>query len=448
MSAHPPDAPPRDLTCVLVAAEEHDEESIRKVVVQRGYGDSWLRVAPLAGEAEGLVQVELFSPDGLPRIDPALVADLSDGDRRATFFPVNHTAKQALVHSFVGGKQVGEGGWVGDPSELDAHLGPAVGKTLAQIAAGDDGTREGLGSSASHTFALVRGRSFTVPIGVSMGLHSFGFHDRFSRHHKEPDRVALIAFDPKSVRHVWRGTPGAEVAARIATLPTGVVGPLRGVRDAAVSALASLGDKTPEEGQLRSVIAYELATLSECYLFASGEATTYVDERFLPMFTLGHGDPAIDDAEEAEELESRGSVLDAMAEVLPYSSPEGAMLEQIADEELTPLAPWGNEEGEYVGSIFQLSDERLRKLLVDSDRQEMAGRIDRFYRAWYRSQYESMTEVLFQNWRHKMDDKGARDTERFLLDWAEWRTVLAIAHQNHLQTALVFYGIDAATEGT
>ncbi len=124
------------------------------------------------------------------------------------------------------------------------------------------------------------------------------------------------------------------------------------------------------------------------------------------------------------------------------------MLEQIADEELTPLAPWGNEGGEYVGSILQLSDERLRKLLVDSDRQEMAARVDRFYRGWYRSQYESMTEVLFQNWRRKMDDKGARDTERFLLDWAEWRTVLAIAHQNHLQTALVFYGIDATAEGT
>src|SRR5262252_3599140 len=100
-----------DLTAVIVEAAELDPADVRRLVVERGYGDGWLRVRRLDGL--GLHQVELLDAGGLPRIDPALVESLSHGGK-ATFVHVNHVAKQALVHCFVEGRQVLDG-WVGDP---------------------------------------------------------------------------------------------------------------------------------------------------------------------------------------------------------------------------------------------------------------------------------------------------------------------------------------------
>lgn len=431
-----------DLTAVIVEAESLDEEEVRKLVLDRGYGDGWLRVAPLAGL--GLTQVEVLDAGGLPHVDPALVEVLSRG-RKATFVHVNHEAKQALVHCFVEGRQALEG-WVGDPSLLDEKLGATVGRRLATLIGGDDGTRGAFGAAASHTTALSRRRALAVPVGTPTALGSFAFHDRGGPAGGDDGayRVALIAVDAEAVRRAWESVPGAELAARIFTLAPPLVGPLRGVRDVAAATLAALGDRTPAEAGLRSVIAYELATLTEAYLFGGGESTGFVDARLLPMFSIGSGDPQIDDADEAEELESRASVLEAMCEVLPYTSPEGAMLEQIADEELSPLAPWAAAGDEYVGSVFRLAGDRIARLLVETDSRELAAKVDRFYRGWWRTQVDAPFGDEFEAWRRALDEKGRADIERFLTAWAEWRTVLTLAARNQLQPALVFYGIEAA----
>ena len=68
------------------------------------------------------------------------------------FVHVNHQAKQALVHRFVAAKEIE--GWLGDPKDLDAKLREAVGRSLDEILAGDDGTRAGFGLAASSTEAL------------------------------------------------------------------------------------------------------------------------------------------------------------------------------------------------------------------------------------------------------------------------------------------------------
>src|SRR5579871_2134258 len=366
-----------DLTAVIVEGLALDEAEARRLA--SGYGDGWLRVKKL--DALGMTQIELLDEGGLPRVDPAFVDALSHG-RKATFVHVNHEAKQALVHCFVEGRQIE--GWVGDPAELDGKLAATVGRPLAALLAADDGTRGRFGASASHTVALSRGRALAVPAGASTGLHSFAFHDRAPAS-EGGDRVALIAFDEPAVRRAWSEVPGGELAVRVLTLPPGAVGPLRGVRDGAAGALAALGDRAPADASLESVIALELVALTEAYLFGGGESTSFVDERLLPMFSLGHGDPAFDDGDEAEELESRASVLEAMGEILPYASPEGAVLEQVADDELLPLAPWAKPGDEYVGSVFRLRDERLRRLL-SLDGRELAARIDRFYRSWWREQ--------------------------------------------------------------
>jgi hypothetical protein len=440
------EAPLPDLTCVLVDTDAHDDASVRAVVAAGGYGDGWLRVRPLE-RALGLTQVELLDAGGLPRIDPALVAALSDRDRRAVFVHVNHQAKQALVHRFVAAKEIE--GWLGDPAQLDEKLKTAIGRTLAEVLAADDGTRRGFGQAASSTAARSAGRWLAVPPGTPTALGSFGFHDRGER--QSADRVAVVAFDPDAVRIAWSTAPGIELAARVRSLPANRVGPLGGVRERAIGALAALGDATPAAAKLEEVTALELVALTETCFFGGGESVAFVDQRVLPLFSLSSGDPAIDDDEEAAELEARASVLEAMGEVLPYASPEGSLMEQIDDGELSPLAPWARPGEEYVGSLFRLDGARLHRLLTDTDGRALAARIDRFYRAWWRAGHEAPLgsapkdgggRDAFEEWRAALDARGAADVERFLAAWAEWRALLGLAAANGLKPALLFYALE------
>ena len=435
MPLSPQGSPATDLTALFVDGGPENEASIRQAVIGGGYGDGWLRVHALPGLS--LLQVELLDGRGLPRIDPALVMALAAGDRRAVFVHVNHEADQAVMHWFQGDKEVE--GWVGQPKDLDERLGRALGLDLAKLLGADDGTRHGFGQTASSTVALARGRVLPAPVGTLTGLGTFAFHDRGA---PGADRVALIALDEAALRSAWRTTPGAELAARVTALSKEHAGPLFPVRDQAISALAALGDKTPSEAGLETVAALELVALTEARFYGAGESVLFVDGRLLPMFSLTTHEPAIEDSEEAEELESRASVLEAMEEILPYGSVEGTMMEQVADDELAPLAEWARPGEEYVGSLFVLRPDRLRKLLGAIEPRDLAARADLFYRSWWKAGHDDRIGEAFDAWRRALDEKGALDIERFLTLWAEWRTVLELAHDGGLRTALLFYGIE------
>lgn len=430
-----------DLTAILVAAPGPDAAAVRRAVLAGPYGDVWLRVRPLP--SVGLTQVELFDERGQPRVDPALVAALSGEQGRATFVHHNGAAGQALVHSFAGGKEIE--GWMGDPKELDEHLRAATGHGLAEVVAADDGSRAYLGNAASSTVALVRGRPLSVPPGAPLWHGNMSFHDRGRVDGAAGDRVALLAYDAEALRSSWQTVPGAELAARVRALPDRVAGPLRGAREQAASELAALGDETPEAAELRSVAALELVMLTECYFYAAGESSAYIDGRLLPVFSLMGSEPQVEDEAEADELEARPSVLAAMVEVLPFKSPEGSMLEQLDDAELRPLASWARGGEEYVGSVFQLVPERLRRLLA-LDQRELAARVDGFYRAFWKEVYAAPLDEDYETWRREFDERGSADVQRFLSDWSEWRLVLELAAMNGLQPALLFYE-DGAGDG-
>jgi len=127
-------------------------------------------------------------------------------------------------------------------------------------------------------------------------------------------------------------------------------------------------------------------------------------------------------------------------ETLPYKSPEGSVLQGLEDGEARPLAPWARAGEEYVGSILTLQGERVRGLLSSVDQRDVAGWVDRFYRGWWKAQTDDPWGAEFEAWRQRLDVRGGPDVQRFLLDWAEWRTVLEMAALNQLQPALVFYG--------
>ena len=420
-----------DLTAILVPTAEHDPASIRRVVLAGNYGDVWLRMKPLSGT--GFTQVELFNEAGGPRIDPLLVTALSSGGRHALFIHLNREADQALIHAFQDAKEVE--GWMGKPEELDERVLRLTGKAMADLITADDGSRLHPTVASSAMIALVRGRTLVAPAGMPIALGSFTFHDRGS---KGEDRVALVAYDPAALQASWK-TPGAELAARVATLPEKATGPLLPLRAEVLAELAALGDASPASTNFRSVRALELLMLTDTYVFAAGDAVSYIDQRLLPMFSLTTGDAQLDDPDEAEELEARESVLEAMVEVLPYHAPEGSMMEQLSDAELRPLAQWTKPGEEYVGSVFALEGTRLRGLLSSLDQRDLAARIDRFYRAWWKAQTDDPADEAFEAWRQEMEEKGANDISRFLTDWTEWRIVMELAALNKLETALVFY---------
>src|SRR3954452_9739663 len=115
---------PKDLTAILLPAGQLDDNIIRQTVAQRGYGDVWMRVAPLAKIR--LVQIEVHDgKQGLPCEDPELVNQLSKGGR-AAFVHVNHQAKQAIVHAFFDGQL--QDGFAGEP-------GPAFEAKLKELLA-------------------------------------------------------------------------------------------------------------------------------------------------------------------------------------------------------------------------------------------------------------------------------------------------------------------------
>ena len=433
----------RDLTAILVPAGQLDPPSVRRIVVSGGYGDVFLRAKPLA--AVGLVQIELFDADGAPRLDANLVARLSERGA-AAFVHRNTEAGQAILHAFAGGKEA-EPLWHGKPEEIDERARALFGHTVTQIAEADDGTRVHPAFAGSGTMAIVRGRPLGVPVGMPLTLNTFTFHDRNLAQAAQAgqvpdgDRVALLAFDAEAVRSSWQTVAGTDLAERIKALPDHIVGPLSDARDEAVRALEEIGEETPEAAGLASVRAIEMVTLSESYLFGGGETAGYLDERLFPIFTLATPEPTFDDTSEAEELESSESVLAAMVDVLPYRSPEGPVMESFEAGELRPLAPWARPGEEYVGTVFLLHGDRVRDLLTRVEQRDVAGWVDRFYRAWWQAQSDELSSgAEFEAWRDKMDQRGGADVQRFLIDWAEWRTLLQMAHINQLQPALVFYG--------
>jgi hypothetical protein len=133
--------------------------------------------------------------------------------------------------------------------------------------------------------------------------------------------------------------------------------------------------------------------------------------------------------EEIQDLDT----LRAMVEVLPYSAPEGELLECFADEELTPLARWAERDGVYEGSLFLLDTTRLAELVERFDAPAFSRRIEQFRRVW--------ADVLppGNQWHAGEADLDEQELELFQDRLFELRALLALAQGNRLQPAVFFY---------
>ncbi|HEY7954429.1 MAG TPA: hypothetical protein VII38_04015 [Polyangia bacterium] len=430
----------KDLTAILIPKGQLDEPQIRQILVERGLGDVFLRIAPL--DAVGLLQIEVQEAhEGLPCEDPDLVGRFSKGGR-AAFVHVNHTAKQAIVHAFEDGAS--QPGFIGAPGEeLAAKLSAALGIEVAldAITSADDGSRVGIGLTSSRTVVLAGDSVLSVPPGMPTDLHSFAFHDRGAGVDEEEERLALFAFDPHALDTLW-SLPGRALAEKITAAPPGRFGPLDRLRAEVAASLSALGEKSPMELRATELRALELCALEAGRVFAGGDNVSYWDERVLPMFALAAETPVFDPSE-LEDLDDSDSVLHAMVEVLPYAAPpggEGAMLALLSDAELGPLAPWARPGQEYRGAIFTLRPERLLAQVRSLEGAKLKTRMETFERAWYRAARPGQPEGdPYDLWRRARAEEGQNDTDRFLRDWTELRIVLEVAAENRLQPALLFY---------
>ncbi|HEX8953392.1 MAG TPA: hypothetical protein VF945_16165 [Polyangia bacterium] len=429
----------RDLTAVVVPAGQLTVDEVHAIVRESGRHAALVRVAPLA--AVGLVQIEVHDLRGMPSEDPALVQRFSKGGR-ATFVHVNHSAKQAMVHRFVDG--TGDEGFAGAPGDdFTARLRNDAGADLPSLQAADDGTRLGIGVAASNTVALYKQRTLVVPAGTPTGLDSFRFHDRGSGLEDRQERVAFFAFDRKE-------TFGVEArlwAQRLQGAPAGWFGPLEATREQVFAELETANPGRSLAEARVSTRALELVAFGAALAWAGGDELAYWDERAVPLFAIcGTEKPPapVLDPSEAEALDDETeSLLEAMAETLPFAAPpdgEGPVLTSLSPAELQPLAPWAQPGEEHAGSIFVLRPERLLSLTRALDGRRLGNAAETFARAWYRALRPGQPEGdVYKTWRQAKEEEGQAELDRFIADWAELRACLEIAAANRLDVALMLY---------
>lgn len=450
-----------DLTAILLPAPPRGPQpnDILSIVAQAGAPALWIRLAPLA--KQGVHQLEIMDGQtGLPSVAPDLVAALSRGDGKAMFVHVNHQAKQALLHAFEDGAEVAS--YTGEPDAGFAEtMQKLVGCSVDELVAEDDGTRLGFGQAASRTAALVRGRVLLVPAGTPTGLSSFAFHDRgydlrksadakTAQEERDSTRVAFFAYDHELITRAWNEIPGKQLAQIIQGAPVEVLGPLFPLREEAAKALTLLGDEPPGKHRLHPlthVRAFEMLALAHAGVYAGGDALTYLDERVLPLLSIGDATPVIDDADEAEELEGQPSILAAMVDVLPFPKPPGGygpILEQLGPAEVTALAPWAKPGQEYEGVVFRVVPDRMLELVRSLDGNKLAARLDTFGRALFAARADDeksdKSDEAYQKWFLATQEKSQADLERFLTDWAELRITLEVVALNNMALGLLIYG--------
>ena len=429
----------KDLTAVIVPAGQLTVERVHAIVRESGRHAALVRVAPLA--AVGLMQIEVHDLRGMPNEDPSLVQRFSTGGR-ATFVHVNHSAKQAMVHRFVDG--TGDEGFAGAPGdEFTTRLRAEAGADLAALHAADDGTRLGIGVAASNTFAIYKQRTLAIPVGTPTGLDSFRFHDRGDALEDRQERVAFFAFD----RNETFGVEARLWAQRLSGAPAGWFGPLEGTREQVFAELETTNPGRSIAEAKVSPRALELVAFGASLAWAGGDELAYWDERVLPLFAIcGSDKPAtpVLEASEAQDLDDETeSLLEAMAETLPFAAPpdgEGPVLTSLSPAELMPLAPWAKAGEEHAGSIFLLRTERLLSLTRGLDGRRLGNASETFARAWYRALRPGQPEGdMYKTWRQAKEEEGQKELDRFIADWAELRACLEIAAANRLDVALLIY---------
>ena len=293
------------------------------------------------------------------------------------------------------------------------------------------------------TQILIRGRFIQLLPGMGRWPELFRFHDRndTSAPDEHRDHVALIALDLKALDQLWRLTPAAKVTQFLRLMePVGaqVLGPLNHALPRVLASLEALPPEAPLAAAARpSLTTLEVLAMCTAQVFMVGDQLSYLDERFFPLFSLAAGEISKEAiADSADEIAPLG-ILSALTEVLPYSVPEGQMMEAFDDEEIAPLAPWAVEGEVYEGALFLLEPSRLLGLLQDFDIEELQGRTRTFCEAW--CEIDDPNAGSVEEWLTDRQELDAAELARFEDTFIELHHLFPLAALNELSPALLFY---------
>ena len=469
----------------FVEAEQHTPDSIRLCLGQLELDSVWLRIHPLQLPARSLLMLELFDLEsGGPLDVPRLGQLLSAEGRRAFLAAVDPTDRGAAFEAFRDGAELlaFSGEWDSYHSEEHGEGREGFARMVLALSELDWGELVAAAARAprfldeadDHTEVFIRGRLVGIPEGMPRQAALFGLHygdadddadetdegdetdeaaaaeddtgaddagadEAEDGDEEEPDgegQMMLMLLDPELSRFLWEEAPAAQVSAFLQALEPvrgAVLGPLaHALPDVIHMVQAQLPDRPLGRSPLRELLVYEVLSMATGVGYLAGDAVEYYDRLFFPLINLIDG-PIVDALRASlEEIRDMG-LLQAMVEVLPYSAPEGELLESFGDEELTPLASWAEEDDVYEGALFLLDDVRLRRQMERFDVQRLTERVQQFRQAW--------ADLLppGNQWHAGEADSDQADLERFGRRVRELRQLLALAEVNRLQPAVLFY---------
>jgi hypothetical protein len=458
------------LHAFYVRSDQHTPDSIRQSLVDLHFDDIWLRIAPveqITWDGSSPIQVELYHlREGMPMLPEAAAALLSSRERVVLRLSVDATRTTVAYEVYRNG--VSRTGWAGDVETFEAAedrkpkeqrpaaelrrcreaflraFGQETGVDLEALLASEAASQLGSDEAIEGTEALVRGRFVKLMRGMGRWPEMFRFHDRNETDDDgisgAQEHVALVALDLRHAERLWKRTPARQAyqfLRAIEPLKRAVLGPLA---HALPDVLAAIETHPPEAPLAASaapdLTAYEVLAASTALVFMVGDRVRYLDERFFPALALSEAPISKAALEDSLDDVACLGVLSAMTEVLPYSVPEGQMMEAFADEEVSPLATWAVADDMYEGTVFLLDPARLRKIVDDFDIDALKEKVTAFRTAW--SEIAEVTDASAD----ELAERGARDEaelSRFEDTFVELQHVLRIADLNDLSLALIFY---------
>lgn len=456
----------------FVDAGPHDVDSVRLALGQQQLDDAWLRISELTLERSGrrLLALELFDLDtGGPLDVPPLALRLSGEGRHAWLFAVDPTGQGAAFEHYEGGEQ--RYAWGGRWETFDDELGQGREGFLARVAAEGGLDWEEVTAAAAalprfddvadeHTDLLLRGRLLAMPVGMARRPELFRLHyvealyeegeddeggeDGDARgvelDPQEPEgdeHLLVLLLDPQLTRFLWEEAPASHVAAFLRAVEPvrgAVLGPLaHAFPDVLGMVEAQPPDRPLARSPLRELLVYEVLSMATAVAFLAGDTVSYYERLFFPLLGLAEGEAVPDAVRECLEEIQELDTLRAMVEVLPYSAPEGELLECFGDQELTPLAAWAESDGVYEGSLFLLDATRIGGMVERFDGEGLARLMEQFRQVW--------ADVLppGNEWHAGQADLDEEELALFRDRLDELRRLLALADVNRLQPAIFFY---------
>jgi len=444
---------PFGLCCYLVRQDQHTLESVRNVLRHEGMGRVWLTMVPVEIRGQGWFAFGIGAlrddgtDGGWPILRPQLAEVLSEGMAQVLELIVSPDGVEVFLSLFREGER-----------QTRARVLPeSDDPVLSLLDGGDLLDLPGLSSLASPMCgpgceAFFKLKQLQVPEWTDRRVDLFRFSERHGKGIEDEDggkgggRAAFIAMDLEKLKEQARGATIGDTLRMLNGYRVGnrhrMLGPMQGDLVPCVDRLRRQPADAPITRTPELLDLLELMAMVHTWISTPGNRVAYLDEVFFPLLNLNTDGPMPPLDEDDREQVASLPLTHAMADIMPYACPEGEIMESLDDGELTPLAEVlemdGSLNGEMEGAVWLLDHTRVLERLRALDPEEMAGKVDAFFRqVWTAEQgrWEGDQEAWLQG-RMEMDQT---ELTAFFNTANELQTLLEVCDLNGLRAGVLFY---------